>query len=147
MAGAITRLTQKQVEAEGFVEGEDFYVDRKGVVRALKPNETRKCQKCGQENASFYSALHKTCRTCLRRARDGVVPGSTEAIARDAAKLAEQGVSGAEAKKLAMAAHQKADPKPMKAPASMASVAIRCRGRAALATPAVSISAAISAGL
>ena len=107
MAGAITRLTQKQVEAEGFVEGEDFYVDRKGVVRALKPNEARKCQKCGQENASFYSALHKTCRTCLRRAREGVVPGSTEAIARDAARLAEQGVSGAEAKKLAVAAHQK----------------------------------------
>ncbi len=46
----------------------------------------------------------------------------------------------------AIAMHQKAAPKPMKAPASRASVAIRCRGSAALTTPAVSISAAISAG-
>lgn len=100
-------LDKAQLEKDGFIEGEDFYVNHSGIVIALKPNEDRFCPSCKNESASFYSYLHKTCRTCQRRAREGVVPGSPDAVQRDVRKAEDAGVRPEEARRMAVQAHQK----------------------------------------
>jgi predicted phage terminase large subunit-like protein len=69
----------------GWREGEDFYVNHSGVCISLKENLPRNCEACGllKKATQFYSALHKSCRTCQVRAREGVSIGSAKAIARD----------------------------------------------------------------
>lgn len=104
-------LTKEAVIADGFVEGVDFYVNHSGTIIAMKPNQDRHCPSCGNEKAKFYSYLHKTCRTCQRRARDGVAKGTPEAIARDLDKAATAKNAAAvptpEQTAMSVAAHQK----------------------------------------
>jgi predicted phage terminase large subunit-like protein len=100
-------LTKEQVEKDGFVEGEDFYINHSGLILSLKPNEPRLCKHCGNENAQFYSYLHTKCRTCQRRERKGIVAGSAKAIQLDADKAIDKGVPPEEARRQAVALHQK----------------------------------------
>lgn len=103
------RISKEQLLADGWAEGVDFYVNHSGICLSLRENEARTCVTCGQhrEHTSYYSALHKTCRVCQRRMRDGVVPGSPEALARDARIAEDQGATREEARKATVELHQK----------------------------------------
>lgn len=87
---ATRRVTKEWAESLGWVEGEHFYVNHSGIVISLIQNENRACDLCGHARraAQYYSALHKGCRACLRRAKDGVSVGSPLIKAREIA-LAE----------------------------------------------------------
>lgn len=68
------RVTKEWAESLGWTEGEHFYVNHSGTVISLIENESRACEICSRPRRAtqFYSALHKGCRACMRRARDGV---------------------------------------------------------------------------
>ena len=100
------RMSREEALANGFVEGEDFYVNHSGIVLSLKPNKPRPCPVCGKKKAAFYSALHTSCRTCQRRAREGVSLGSPEAVARDLRQAADKGVAAKAARRV-VAGHDK----------------------------------------
>lgn len=79
------RLTPEEIANMGWTEGVDYYINHSGIALSLRKNLPRVCEGCGgQKKATqFYSALHKTCRTCQVRQREGVSIGSPEALRRD----------------------------------------------------------------
>lgn len=111
MAAGKARISKEEVEAEGFINGVDFYINHSGMVISLQDNEERPCPSCGNEKAHFYSALHRTCRACRRRAKAGVLPGTPEAIAMDMDRLGKikerTGADTTEAKAKQVLVHQK----------------------------------------
>lgn len=60
-------MSKKLPPAEGLVEGVDFKVV-KGLRVPLKASKARNCAGCGLflQKGSFYSALHTSCRKCVR---------------------------------------------------------------------------------
>lgn len=87
-------FTVEQLVAAGFVEGVDFYVNHSGRILAIKANKPRKCPKCGEKKAPFYSALHTQCRACQRREARGILSGTPEAMALDMCKLGQRKTRG-----------------------------------------------------
>lgn len=81
------RVTKEWAESLGWTEGEEFYVNHSGIVISLIENENRACEICSRPRraSQFYSALHKGCRACLRRAKDGVSVDDPLIISREVA--------------------------------------------------------------